>query len=72
VSYNNVAVLRYKLHRTVHHNSMVHLKLYLQSLAMDHATCSVASWLVLVVHKDLPSLVPLLKSLNNSKGCQLI
>jgi len=51
---------------------MAHPKLYLLSLAMAHATCSVASWLVLVVHKVLPFLVLLPKYLNNSKGCQLI
>ena len=72
MSYNNVVVVRYKLQHTVHHNSTAHLKLYLLSLAMAHATCLVASWLVLVVHKVLPFLVLLPKYLNSSRGCQLI
>ena len=73
MSYNSVAVVvRYKLHNTVHPNSMVHPKLYRLSLAMDHATCSVASWLVQVAHKVLPFLVLLPKCQNNSKECQLI
>lgn len=67
-----MVVVRYKLQHTVHHNSTVHLKLYLLSLAMARATCSVALWLVLVVHKVLPFLVLLPKCLNNSKGCLLI